>query len=179
DAQGRLGRPASDRCHRAQEQQQEQWRQLGLAGLAVEKGKELRIGAATRRHPVARPDGEPDFPGQRRERAASVDHALHPPRAVDPGLAGGPGRLVLAPPLRPAAQNRPGAGDLEPCSAQASWTAKEQVVPKLWARTVTVARVAAALALASLGVVVAQAPAYAHDYQAAINYDAVSGSGSS
>jgi phosphate transport system substrate-binding protein len=52
-------------------------------------------------------------------------------------------------------------------------------MPKLWARTATVARVAAALALASLGMVVAPAPAYAHDYQAATNYDAVSGSGSS
>ena len=46
-------------------------------------------------------------------------------------------------------------------------------MPKLWARTVTVARVAAALALASLGVVGVPAPAYAHNYQA------ISGSGSS
>ena len=52
-------------------------------------------------------------------------------------------------------------------------------MPKLWARTVTVARVAAALALASLGVAAGPAPAYAHNYQAASNYQAISGSGSS
>ena len=52
-------------------------------------------------------------------------------------------------------------------------------MPKLWARTVTVARVAAALALASLGVAILPAPAYAHNYQAAGSYQAISGSGSS